>query len=162
MTEIGSLTAGADTAVGVKFQRERFTERARGTHGRFGSVLGERPITPRQRLLIIYLGLIVATIILFVFHIMGTAGPGPGGGLREGTATVIEKHVEEGPPARYFLVLRINVPTADDEPVRTLDTLVPTDAASWRRVGPGDELTVSYVLDRRGTRAYVRGLNAPE
>ncbi len=140
----------------VKYRRPDFRESASGSHGRFNAAPGRRPLNPRQRLLIVYLGLCGFVVALLAFHAFNPFGRFRGQPTLQGQAVIQAKKViesdDEGP--QYFLELRI-----ETEPGAGLTDTVKIDAEHWRQFREDQQLFVTYQVSRSGTRAYIHALH---
>lgn len=148
----------------VKYVREGFRDGAKGTHSRMGEGLWRRPMTPKQRLTIIYVGLLAFFILLAAVHVSEidqNLRPRP---MIEGNGVVMKKILgEEGTAqARYQLLVGVPRPQAEKPPQAPTETErsdpspyfvdhVATDEAGWRLVQEGMPVRVTYQIQRNGS-----------
>jgi len=143
-----------------KYVRQDFREYASGTHGRFASGLrGRRSLDPRQRLLAIYVGLLGAAVVLFVFHAVDPFNARRQPTLRRGQGTVVRKIVKDEGTPRAAYYIEIGVHTEDG---RTLSDMVPVDEESWARTAAGETVDVEYHMVRQGSVIRVTKIRAEQ
>lgn len=154
----------------VKFTRQRYSEWAKGTHGGFDYTPWRRSLDPKQRLLVIYLGLGMFGALLFIVHSLGMTQPIRWEeSAREGRAVVLKKgvHGEGTPQERYDLTVEVEVPEAGTEKqdpggatgaVRLVDRPV-VDKAGWDLVEEGTRIAVTYVTNERRSRVRVLAIS---
>ncbi len=129
---------------------------------------------PRRRLLLIYVGICVVSIVLLVSHYVFESKEIDWLPERTGHGVVVEKRIQrEGTPdARYVLLIGVSVPPADAveadlvpagrlDRERALGALELTDAVTtteedWRSIAAGVPVRVQYRIDTRRTRILIK------
>lgn len=136
------------------------------------------PSNPRQRLLVIYIGIGVMSIILLLYHLLSTGQTRRWLPERRGEAVVVGKdRLQGGGKAddRYTLDLRVFVPEAsmeetslvpEDAPDRATLTgplefveTVETRPEDWTAVSVGTRLGATYEITPMRDRIRIRGLD---
>ena len=129
-----------------KYQRESALDTAREKYGAaFNKPLSWR-FNPRQRLMLVYIGILTFSLFLLVFHIFQrTAGFSPGDLVFVGTGVIVEKRVEPGETGgvRQF-VLEVEMP---EGPVRAVADV---PEARHDALAVGDRVAVRYRLEPGG------------
>lgn len=160
-----------ETSVAIKFRREGSLAQAVGTHGHTGRPL-RRVLTPKQRLLYIYVGILVFCILMLVYKGLGldqAFSPLP---EAKGPGIVTEKReipVDAG-GSRFLVTVEVFVPgelSSEDGVSVRLDPMYLSDEVevpfdSYERVEPGTLLNVRYRLNRSRNMLIVNGLDMME
>lgn len=165
---------GAPKPVAIKYRREGFQKRPLGGRNRYEVSTRFSPRDPRHRLLLIYVGIIVVSILLLVSHFLIESRQINWLPERSGEGRVLEKRIEaEGrPDMRYVLLIRVSVPPADavesdllpwSQPGREkvlgpleLTGNVTISQEDWKKIAPGAALRVHYTINSRRTRVVIR------
>ncbi len=132
------------------------------------------PRDPRHRLLLIYVGIIVVSILLLTSHFLTESRQRNWLPERIGEGRIIEKRIEdEGTPdVRHILLIRVAVPSADAMesgllprgqadretalgPLELTDE-VTTTLEDWESVASGAAIHVQYTIDSRRSRVMIR------
>ena len=131
---------------------------------------------PRRRLLLIYVGICIVSIVLLVSHYVLESKQIDWLPERTGHGVVVEKRIQrEGTPdARYVLLIRVSVPPADAleadlvppgqlDREHALGALELTDPVStteedWRSISAGVPVRVQYRIDTRRTRVLIEAV----
>ena len=158
----------------IKYRREGFQKRTPGARNRYEVRTRFSPRDPRHRLLLIYVGIIVVSILLLLSHFLIESRQTNWLPERIGEGRVLEKRIEaEGTPeARYVLLILVSVPSADavesglvplSHPGREkalgpleLTDIVTTNQDDWKSVEPGAAVRVQYTIDSQRTRVVIR------
>ena len=167
---------GANRPVAIKYRREGFQRRPLGAENRYEVRTRFTIKDPRRRLILIYVGICVISILLLVSHYVLESKRVDWLPERMGQGVVVEKRIQnEGTPdARYVLLIRVSVPPADEveadlvppglpDRERALGPLDLTDAVttteeSWRSIAAGAPVHVRYRIDARRTRVLVEAV----
>lgn len=167
---------GATRPVAIKYRREGFHRQPLGAENRYEVRTRFTMKDPRRRLLIIYVGICVVSILLLASHFMFEIKQTDWLPERTGQGVVIEKRIQrEGTPdARYVLIIRISVPPADPieadmlppgqpDRERALGPLELTDPVTtteedWRSIASGVPVRVRYRIDTRRTRVLIENV----
>lgn len=152
--------------VAVKFVRKSFREDAKGTHGGFDRTPWYRSMNPKQRLLVIYLGVGMFAAILFIFHNLDVMKPVHWEDPREGEAVILEKAVraEGTPQERHYLTVAVAIPAGggeEQEPAEDLHLVdrLAVDKAGWELAEEGRSIRVTYVTNDRRSRVRVLAIS---
>ena len=167
---------GADTAVAIKYRREGFHRQPLGAENRYEV---RTPLTmkdPRRRLLLIYVGICVISILLLVSHYVLESKKIDWLSERMGQGMVVEKRIQSQgtPDARYVLIIRVSVPPADKveadlvpprqpDRQRVLGALELTDTVTttqedWNSIAASAPVRVRYRIDTRRRRVLVEAV----
>lgn len=156
---------GAVRAVAIKYRREGFRKRTPGAQNPYDVRFSIFSRDPRRRLILIYVGIMVMTILLLAFHFVTENSKVVWLPPRIGEAWVVEKRIENKgrPQALYLLFVRVAVPSRDgvredaDSGVdgaegdgtrtRELSGIVVASEEDWRSVEPGSAIGVKYRVD---------------
>lgn len=139
----------------TKFVRETIEERAKGAHHASDNDPRKRGPSLRQRLIIIYFGIGVFTIVMFAAIVTGVMPVDGWGPAKDGTAVVVEKTRRADRPGDRSRILTLKVTATDGPPGQEWTAQVATDPESWNRVEVDDRLDVTYQVNRSGTAVRV-------
>lgn len=160
----------------IKYRREGFHRRPLGAENRYEVRTRFTMKDPRRRLLLIYVGIGVASILLLASHYVLQSNRTDWLPERAGRGLVVEKRIQsEGTPdERFVLLIRVSVPPADaveadllppgqPDRERALGPLeltddVPTTEEDWRSIAAGVPVRVRYRIDTRRTRVLVEAV----
>ena len=148
----------------VKFRRDDFRDTAAGSHGRFTTVRWRRARDPKQRLLIIYIGVAGMLIAIFVVRSAGFMHRGLWLAPQEGVGVVVDKRIlgEDSSEPHYYLVVGLAAgPALDGQTGSEGETASPgeyseqsllvdhvlVDEASWNLVETGTAVSITFRLD---------------
>jgi len=158
----------------IKYTREEFDYEAGASRNRYEvkSRLGTGD--PKRRLLFIYMGLLFAAFVIFLYQYLVGARMSRWLPERSGDAVVVEKDVERGEDGRrHLLVVNVLVPEAsateagyvEDGPERAARIgplefleIVEVPEADWESVEAGAELRVRYLINMQRNEILVRSL----
>ena len=148
----------------VKFRRDDFRDSAAGSHGGFTTVRWRRARDPKQRLLIIYIGVAGMLIAIFVVRSAGFMHRGLWGAPQDGVGVVVDKRIlgEDSSEPNYYLVVGLATePPLDGQTGSEGETASPgessehsllvdhvrVDEASWNLVETGTAVSIRFRLD---------------
>ena len=117
----------------VKFKRDDFLDNAAGSHWGFTTVRWRRARDPKQRLLIIYIGVAGMLVAIFVVRSAGFMDRGLWLAPQEGVGVVVDKRIldEDSSAPHYSLVVGLAPgPPFDGQP----GSVVGTGIASRRGI----------------------------
>lgn len=135
------------------------------------------PSNPRQRLIIIYAGIILVTVVLLLYHFFSVNRTRRWLPERTGKALIVGKQVLEAPggAARYLLEVKVFVPPASSEEAQYVPDDVPdrdevlgaheyvetveTPREDWEAVEEGARLDASYQITLLRDRIMIRSLS---
>lgn len=144
----------------VKYRREGLRQRAAGSHGMFDRV-PRRTLNQKQRLLIIYIGILVFCGMMLASHLMGLGITANDSGPATGIGRVTAKRIAEGPDPQYFVSVSVPVASESGDAPVTLIGEAQVPKASYDSVEVGTPLTVVY--ERSGPDSlFVVGLSQVE
>ena len=128
----------------VKYKREEDTT---STRDRLANAYAPRflPADPKQRLVVIYLGLLAATLMLLAAFGLGIFTPPSESSLLEGTVTVADKRTVQHDDGAliYIIETTAQVPGADGV-LQQVTAPAAIDEPAFNRINPGDRLQASY------------------
>lgn len=147
----------------IKYVRSKPSESAPGTQGRFDRPMRDPETELKRKLILVYLGIIAFTGLIYVVHSMGLTESKAGSSL-ESVGIVIEKAIlnPDTPDIRYVVVVEVSPPEqarADAlEPADPGEPSIPpsllgqieTDEESWRIVETGLPVRVTYTMHHEG------------
>jgi len=139
----------------IKYTREGYRHREPGdAERRF--LARPRPVNPRQRLLIIYIGLGAAALVLFFFH-LAFERPAEWREIRESVGMISAKGVldENTPNPTYYLDITV---TAEYSEAGPLTERVRTSRTEWEQFEEGQQLVVLYRLGRSGQEIRISSI----
>lgn len=169
-------TGGATRPVAIKYRREGFHRQPLGAENRYEVRTPFTMKDPRRRLLIIYVGICVVSILLLASHFMFEFNQTDWLPERAGQGLIIEKQIqrEGSPDERFLLIIRVSVPPADPAEAdlippgqadrgRALGPLELTDPVTtteedWRSVAAGLPVRVTYRIDSQRTRVLIESV----
>ncbi len=162
----------------VKYTRRTATEQAGHPPNRYEVQRRLGPSNPRHRLLVIYIGIGLVSIILLLYHLLSKDRTRQWLPERRGEAVVVDKDTidsADGGETRYLLQLRLAVPaasapeaayvpegTANRESIvgpRAFTEVVETTADDWASVDVGTRLGASYQITASRDRIRIRSLD---
>ncbi|MEX2015687.1 MAG: hypothetical protein WD873_03550 [Candidatus Hydrogenedentales bacterium] len=131
----------------VKFKRESVTE-ADGDRLARTYVPRFLPANPKQRLIVIYLGLLAATLMLLAAHVLGVFQSPQDNPLMEGTVSITGKRtvLRDDGGLLHIVEVTATVPASDGAP-QEVTAPAAIDEAAWARIEVGDELQARYRWD---------------
>lgn len=143
----------------VKYKRD---EDITSTRDRLAKAYAPRflPADPKQRLVIIYLGLLAATLMLMAAYALGVFTPPPDGSILEGAVTVASKRTVQSDDGAliYIIEATANVPAAGGA-AQEVTAPAAIDEPAWRRIQPGDQLHARYRWDAASQSLTILELN---
>jgi len=110
-------------------------------------------LSPKQRLFITYLGILVASMLILTATSVGRLMQFHQRPVLRGEGLVIGKELLEEPDGRKAYLLRVEVPL---EKGRAASDLAAIDEAHWRAFVPGDRVAVFYQISLNGARIRIR------
>jgi len=159
-----TYTEGEISAVAIKYRRDGIQKRTAGSRNPY--VVRSRifPTDPRRRLIVIYVGIIVMTIFILVFHLVSQNLKEDWLPPRNGEGRVVEKRIEnEGTPeAVYLLMLRVAVPAevGSNQEIHVLTGIVVASEEDWNSVAPGTVIGLQYRTDSAYERLAIDAVYA--
>lgn len=157
----------------LKYVRKGFREEARGTHGGFSILHRRAQLDPKQRLLIIYLGVAAVLAGVMVVNALAFNRQTQWRETQEGEGVILEKKRLKSFRGTWahFIAVRVDVileesqdPESSQEGegmaglVQLVAENVVVDAESWEHVDEGSPVWVTFQVDTRGKRARVLSL----
>lgn len=140
----------------IKYVRKGFRESARGTHGQMdGGVIHRRRLSPKQRLLGIYLALLAAVIALLLFRLIDPFGLYRPSIPERGEGVILRKFRDDARPADgpYFVEVQVRLKDG-----RGPSDVVPVDPPGWEAVSEGDRVEVDYRINRARDAVRIQGI----
>ena len=138
----------------IKYIRERRADGARERHNLTVPSPPDPQAALKRRLLVIYLGLGMASVMLLVFHLTTKDRFSSSREPVVAPAVVVEKRVtEESGNAEYVLVLEITTVEGG-----TVEGLASVQKSEWDSIRPGDSLTATYVPGTNGGEPSIRSI----
>ena len=134
----------------IKFRKERVRAMPQRTAS-VSSLARLRAMPPRRRLLIIYVGILVFSVLLFVARSSGNPAFTGSHRVHHGIGEVLQKIPPADPGAPPYQ-LRIRFSNTLGHPQ---EVLVTTEPEAWERFAPGDRLGVVYWQSWSGKRVRV-------
>lgn len=159
----------------VKFKRDDLLDNAAGTHGRFNTVRWRRARDPKQRLLIIYIGVAGMLVAIFVVRSAGFMQRGLWLAPQEGIGVVVDKRILDGDSSEphYYLVVGLATePPFDEQAGSDGETASPgessehsllvdhvlVDEASWNLVETGTPVSIRFRVDESRHRISISSI----
>lgn len=128
----------------VKYKRGEDTTT---TRDRFAKAYAPRflPADPKQRLVVIYLGLLAATLMLMAAYGLGIFKSASDASVLEGPVTVASKRTvqEDDGALLYIIEATAEVPTADGA-TQEITAPAAIDEPAWQRTQPGARFLARY------------------
>lgn len=142
----------------TKYMRETVQDRAAGTHGHGQSPFGFSRMSLKQRLLVVYLGIAMFSILLLATHVAGLLPRGGWGPVLEGRGMIVEK--ARGPSftgeALHLAIVAVDEEgTSESEGAPPALVRVVLDKANWDRVSEGTAVQVRYQYSNSGRKIRV-------
>ena len=128
----------------VKYKRD---EDLTTTRDRLANAYAPRflPTDPKQRLVIIYLGLLAATLMLLAAYGLGIFNPASSAKIEEGIVAVESKRTVQSDDGALIYIIEVTADLAQQDGTRS-DITAPAaiDEAAWNRIQPGAFLNARY------------------
>ncbi len=139
----------------TKYGRGGFRHAAAGTHGHTNRPV-RRTLELKQRLLLIYIGILVFCVLILVFHGLGLQESLALDSPQTAMGTVTAKSDEGG---AQVVTVQVEIPRPPEAGpgVDVLSESVRVTADSFQQVKVGDPIRVEFQVNR--TRTYIRVLS---
>jgi len=140
-----------------KYIRRGFRNTASGSHGRFDSAAGRevRTLSPKQRLLAIYVGLLGAAAVLFLFHLVDPFNIRSSSQILRGQGTVLRKLTAQDAAGQAVYLVEVAVRSETGTEFTSIARVAET---SWEATSEGERVYVDYTLEPRKDAIRIEAL----
>ena len=142
----------------TKYKRRDDGARRDGFHGRVIDFSARKPISPQKKLLIIYSGIGVITILLFAYHVLSQNLLFAWDPVQTGEGIILEKWTEDLESGAVNWV-RVEAEATTGSGMRTFTGKAQLDAESWAALKTGDAVDITFRPSKRGPDMRIESMS---